>query len=169
MDKQKIAVGIIGTGRIGTDLMMKILKSDILECSLFVGRSKTSEGIKVAKSLGVPTSDRSIQAFVERSEEFEVVFDATSADHHRIHAPMFEELGLLAIDLTPAKLGYSCVPSINLDSARYAKNVNMITCGGQASVPIAEVLTKVFPDISRMEIHTLVAEDSIGPGYLREY
>lgn len=160
---QKLKVGIVGTGKVGTDLLVKVLRSPLLECKVFSGRNSKSEGIAIANELGVTTSCDSIQAIIDRSSDLDLVFDATSANDHKVHAPIIERLGLLAIDLTPANVGFACVPSLNLDGIRNKKNINMVTCGGQASVPMAEVLSRCLSGITRIEVHSTLAADSIGP------
>ncbi|MFC1641220.1 acetylating acetaldehyde dehydrogenase [Myxococcota bacterium] len=162
----KLKVGIIGTGRVSADLLLKTLHSEVLECCLFVGRNANCEGIQRAKSLGVSTSDRSIQAVVDAAGELGIVFDATSANHHRVHAPILERLGILAVDLTPARVGYSCVPCINLRSVRYAKNINLITCAAQAAIPVAHALSASIPGLERLSVCSIVAADSIGSATL---
>lgn len=162
-NEQKIRVGIIGTGKVGTDLLVKVLRSPLLDCKVFAGRNLKSEGITIANSLGVTTSCDSIQAIVDRSSDLDLVFDATSANDHKVHAPMLKQLGLLAIDLTPANVGYACVPALNIDGVRKEENINMVTCGGQASVPIAEVLSRCLSNITRIEVKSTLAADSIGP------
>lgn len=162
----KLKVGIIGSGKIGTDLLLKIMRSKLLDCDLFVGRDSNSPGIKKAKSLGVKVSDQSIQAFFDHPSKIDLVFDATSAEHHKKHAIYFREAGIKAIDLTPAKVGRFCVPTIDADVVTSEPNVNMITCGGQASIPIIHALSRVYPQISQVKIHSRLAEDSVGPGTL---
>src|SRR3989344_7755394 len=108
--KNKVRVGIIGTGNIGCDLLVKIRRSKILECSIFVGQNLDSEGIKFAKRLGVRTSAKSIGFFLEKPRVCEIVFDATSAASHRVHAPIFKKLGLFTVDMTPSRIGKMCIP-----------------------------------------------------------
>jgi acetaldehyde dehydrogenase len=160
----KLKVGILGSGNIGTDLLIKILRSDHLECTMFVGRNLSSAGMKKASSLGVRISDQSIEAFKQNPEMFDIVFDATSAEYHKIHAPIFKELGILAIDMTPSQIGDICVPAINIDDVLKSLNVNMITCGGQASIPIAYILKKTEPSIDYIEAVSSIASRSAGPG-----
>lgn len=162
----KLNVGIIGSGKIGTDLLIKIMRSKFLNCGLFVGRDYSSQGLQKAKSMGVQISDQSIDAFVHSGQKFDVVFDATSAAFHKKHAEIFRVAGIKAIDLTPAKVGRFCVPSIDSDVVATEDNINMVTCGGQASVPIINTLSKVYPGISHIEVHSHLAEDSVGPGTL---
>lgn len=159
----KINAAIIGTGNIGTDLLYKIQKSDILNCSLFTGRNPDSRGIGIAQSMGVPVSFQSIQAIIENPSCCEIVFDATSAKVHAYHAPILKQLGKYAIDLTPAHVGKFCVPVVNLPDALSLDNVNLVTCGGQATVPIACAIKSVA-DIKYLEIVATIASKSAGPG-----
>jgi acetaldehyde dehydrogenase (acetylating) len=116
-----------------------------------------------ADQLGVPVSSKSIQAIVERRKELDLVFDATSAEDHLKHAAVFRELGLLAIDLTPAKIGKMCVPAVNLEECLQSDNVNMVSCGGQASVPIAFAIAQANNDIEYIETVSSIASRSAGP------
>ncbi|MEO6035627.1 MAG: acetaldehyde dehydrogenase (acetylating) [Verrucomicrobiota bacterium] len=159
----KIKVAIVGTGNIGTDLLMKVLRSPWLECRLFAGRNLSSPGMMKADHLGVPVSSKSIQAVVERRSELDLVFDATSAEDHVKHARILRDLGLLAIDLTPAKIGKMCVPAVNLEECLQAENVNMVSCGGQASVPIAFAIAQANPEIEYIETVSSIASRSAGP------
>src|SRR3989338_7934752 len=111
---RKVKVGIIGTGNIGTDLLIKIQRSKILECGIFAGQNKDSEGIKRAKKMGVPTSSDSIRAIENNPDCCEIVFDATSAEAHELHSPILKKLGKFIIDLTPSRIGKMCIPSLNL-------------------------------------------------------
>src|SRR3990167_910072 len=107
--KKKVKVGIIGTGNIGTDLLIKINRSKFLECGIFTGQNPLSEGLKRAKKIGVPISSNSISAIVEHPECCEIVFDATSAQAHKIHAPILKALGKFTIDMTPSRIGKLCI------------------------------------------------------------
>ncbi|WP_075185032.1 acetylating acetaldehyde dehydrogenase [Teredinibacter haidensis] len=162
----KLNVGIIGSGKIGTDLLIKILRSELLRCELFVGRDIDSPGIQKAKSIGINVSDKSLQAFKDHPRKLDLVFDATSAAHHVGHASYFREQGIKAIDMTPAKVGRFCVPTIDADVVTLEPNVNMITCGGQASIPVIHTLSHVYPRITQIEVRSHLAADSIGPGTL---
>src|SRR3990170_5856580 len=113
----KLKVAILGTGNIGTDLLIKIFRSKNLECTLFSGRNLNSKGMLKAMSLGVPLSDKGIEAIVENPECCDLVFDATSAASHILHAAVLKKLGKIVIDLTPAKLGLFVIPSVNLTEA----------------------------------------------------
>jgi acetaldehyde dehydrogenase (acetylating) len=160
----KTKVGILGSGNIGTDLLIKILRSEHLECGLFVGRNLASRGMKKAIDLGVPISDQKIDAFIKQPGACEIVFDCTNAMSHQIHAPIFKELGIKVIDMTPSQIGKLCVPAINGSDCIQSDNVNMITCGGQASIPIAYTLKKNVPEIEYIEVVSAIASPSAGPG-----
>jgi acetaldehyde dehydrogenase len=161
---KKIKVGIIGTGNIGCDLLVKVVRSDILECSIFAGHNPDSDGIRFAQSLGIPTTFDSIRYIEEHPDCCDIVFDATSAKVHLYHAPILEKLSKYVIDLTPARVGMFCVPVINLNDALKQRNVNLITCGGQAAIPIAYALSKIHPEIEYIEIAATIASRSAGIG-----
>lgn len=160
---EKMKVAILGTGNIGTDLLMKVLRSPWLECRLFAGRNLSSPGMMKADQLGVPVSGKGIQGIVEHHAEFDLVFDATSAEDHQRHAVILANLGLLAVDLTPAKVGKICVPAVNLEECLEEKNVNMVSCGGQASIPLAFAIASANPDIEYLETVSSIASRSAGP------
>ncbi|MCR5756865.1 MAG: acetaldehyde dehydrogenase (acetylating) [Selenomonas sp.] len=163
--QKKIKVAIIGTGNIGSDLLMKIKRSPWLECNLFAGRSLTSKGIQRAKEMGIPVSDKSIHAIENDPSCCDIVFDATSADAHKEHAPILRDLHKFTVDLTPALVGPMCVPVLNLNECMQADNVNMITCGGQATVPLASAINSVHPDATKyIEIVASISSKSAGPG-----
>jgi acetaldehyde dehydrogenase len=160
----KLNVAIIGTGNIGTDLLIKISRSKFLECTLFSGRNLNSKGMLKAMSFGIPLSDKGIDAIIENSGCCDLVFDATSAASHLIHAPVLQKLGKIVIDLTPAKLGLFTIPSVNLTEALKYDNLNMITCGGQASIPITHSISQVAKNIEYIELVSTIASKSAGPG-----
>lgn len=160
----KVKVGIIGTGNIGTDLLMKIQKSKILECGIFTGRNAASDGIKRADMLGVNTSFESIKAIEKNPEYCDIVFDATSASFHLNHSKILKDMNKFTIDLTPSKIGKMCIPVINMNECLEYDNVNLITCGGQAAVPIAYAITKVHPETEYIEIVSSISSKSAGPG-----
>ena len=164
MKRKKINVAILGTGNIGTDLLIKVMRSEFLQCSLFVGRNLQSKGMSKAINLGVTVSDQSIDILKENPDLYDLVFDATSAMQHFRHAKVFRELGKTVIDLTPAKVGILCVPSVNLAECLKENNINTITCGGQASIPLAFALGTVHPDIEYIEVVSAIASKSAGPG-----
>ena len=161
---KKLKVAILGSGLIGTDLLVKVMRSNFLECTLFVGRNLQSRGMTKAVSLGVKVSDLSIDAIIKDPDCCDLVFDATSAEAHKKHAPILEKLGKTAIDLTPAKVGKMCVPAVNLSECLKSKNINMVTCGGQASMPLAYVLGQVYKDnVEYIEVVSTIASRSAGP------
>jgi acetaldehyde dehydrogenase (acetylating) len=161
---KKARVAILGTGNIGTDLLIKVMRSEALECTLFVGRNLRSDGMQKATHLGVTISDRGINAIVQHDHEIDIVFDATSATAHLEHLPVLKRLGKTVIDLTPAKVGDLCVPAINANAVITSgvQNINMITCGGQASVPIANAIAAVH-NIDYIEVASSIASRSAGP------
>jgi acetaldehyde dehydrogenase (acetylating) len=156
-------VGIIGTGNIGTDLLLKVQRSPLLECTLFVGRNLDSVGMRTAMALGVPVTDQRIDAIAEDPESFDLVFDATSAQDAKRHWAILSELGLPVIDLTPAKLGKLCIPALNLADCAHEPNLCMVTCGGQASVPLASCIVATQPHVEYIEIVSTSASASVGP------
>lgn len=160
---KKLKVAILGSGNIGTDLLVKIQRSDYLECSMFIGRNLSSAGMTKAIDMGVRVSDRSINAIIEEPEKCDIVFDCTSAKDAAAHWKILEKLGKFVIDLTPAKLGILCIPAVNLNEAIKHQNVNMVTCGGQASIPIAYVLGKTQKNIEYIEVVSSIASRSAGP------
>ena len=161
---KKIKVGIIGTGNIGTDLLFKVQRSPWLECSIFSGRNLESEGIKRAAALGVHTSADSVHAIEKDPEICEIVFDSTSARGHEINAPILRKLRKFVIDLTPSRIGPMCIPAIDIKDGVIRDNVNMVTCGGQATVPIAKAIMAVHPETSYIEVVGSISSKSAGAG-----
>jgi acetaldehyde dehydrogenase (acetylating) len=160
---KKLRVGIIGTGNIGTDLLVKVQRSKYLECTIFAGRNMVSSGISKAASMGIRLSGDGIDAFIREPDICDIVFDATSAKSHLVHSKILRELGKFVIDMTPAKIGTLCVPAVNLDEAVKSDNVNMVTCGGQASIPIAYAISQVHPEIEYIEAVSTISSRSAGP------
>ena len=156
--------GIIGTGNIGCDLLIKIQRSKLLECSMFAGKNPDSFGIKIAKKMGVKTSYDSINAFLNEPDLCEVVFDATSAQAHIEHAPILKKLGKFTIDMTPSRVGKMCIPIINMEECLKVKNINMISCGGQDTTPIVKAIVDVHPETQYVEIVAHIASKSAGMG-----
>jgi len=163
MTTRKLGVAILGTGNIGTDLLLKVLRSPVLECRLFAGRNLASPGMSKASLLGVPVSARGIEGILDIQSEIGLVFDGTSAEEHRRHAPRLEAAGIVAVDLTPAKVGRVCVPAVNLRDCLSAPNVNMVTCGGQAAIPIAYAISQANPGMTYIETTSSIASRSAGP------
>jgi len=161
--KKKMNVGIIGTGNIGTDLLIKIQRSQFLECTIFAGRSLSSSGMCKAAAMGIRICDEGIDGIIKNPMLCDIVFDATSAKSHIIHAPILKKLGKFVIDMTPAKIGVLCVPAVNLEEAIQSDNVNMITCGGQASIPLAYAISKAQAGIKYIETVSTIASRSAGP------
>lgn len=157
-----IKVGIIGTGNIGTDLLLKILKTDSMLPIIFAGRRMESEGIKIAKEKRVAVTDKGINYFIDNPKCCDIVFDCTSAEDALFHAPIFAKQGIKVIDLTPAKVGPLCVPSINPQLILTESNVNMITCGGQASMPMLNLISKYCQDLEYIEVVSQIASKSAG-------
>jgi acetaldehyde dehydrogenase len=160
---EKIKVAILGSGNIGTDLLMKTLRSPYLECSVFIGRNLSSKGMSKALSLNINVSNQGIDAIINNPDRCEIVFDATSALSHQHHAKILRDLHKIAIDLTPARLGHFCIPAINLHECLKHDNVNMVTCGGQASIPLAYVIGQTQRQVDYIEVVSTIASKSAGP------
>jgi acetaldehyde dehydrogenase len=163
-DKTKVA--IIGSGNIGTDLMIKVMRlSKVLEMGAFVGIDAESDGLKRAARLGVPITAGGIEGLIAMPEfkDIRIVFDATSAGAHKKHSEILLIHGKRVIDLTPAAIGPYTIPPVNGDVSLDAPNVNMVTCGGQATIPIVAAINRVTPVIYG-EIVASIASKSAGPG-----
>jgi acetaldehyde dehydrogenase (acetylating) len=160
---KKLRVAILGSGNIGTDLLIKVQRSIYLECVLFIGRNLSSPGMAKAISMGVKVSDESISAIEKNPDAVDLVFDATSAKDAIHHWNILEKLGKIVVDMTPAKIGALCIPAVNLNEAIKQRNVNMITCGGQASIPIAHVIGKTQTNVKYIEVVSSIASRSAGP------
>ncbi|MDQ0961158.1 acetaldehyde dehydrogenase [Streptomyces sp. B4I13] len=161
-----VEVAILGSGNIGTDLMIKVLRqSEILRTAAMAGIDPASEGLARARRLQVATTHEGIDGLAAMDEfaDVRIVFDATSAGAHSRHAEVCREHGKLIIDLTPAASGPLTVPSVNLEKHLAADDVNMVTCGGQATVPIASAVSRVVP-VAYAEIVASLSSRSAGPG-----
>lgn len=158
----KIKVAIIGTGNIGTDLLLKALKTDFMDVVAFVGRRLDSDGMLTAKKYSVLISDQGIQYFIDNPKCCDVVYDCTSAADAIEHAKIFKDQGVKVIDLTPAKVGDMCVPDVNSEIISTDDNVNMITCGGQASMPMLHLLSKECTGLEYIEVVSQIASKSAG-------
>lgn len=163
----KIRCAVIGPGNIGTDLLYKLKRSQILEPVWMVGVDPASEGLARAAAMGIKTTDRGVDGvlpFVAR-DEVRIAFDATSAYAHEENSRKLVDAGVTVIDLTPAAIGPYCVPPVNLDSqlSNRATNVNMVTCGGQATIPMVAAVSRVQP-VAYGEIIATVSSRSVGPG-----
>jgi acetaldehyde/propanal dehydrogenase len=158
---------ILGSGNIATDLLVKALRSGSLKPLWMVGIDPDSEGLRRARELGVSTWDRGLEALLAEAAPLipDIIFDATSAGAHVNHDSLLDESAALLIDLTPAALGPFCVPHVNTNALRKSgvRNVNMVTCGGQATVPIVAAINRV-QDVEYAEIVATIASRSAGPG-----
>lgn len=160
---KKLRSAIIGPGNIGIDLMIKLLRSPYHEVVLVAGIDPQSEGLKIAQSKGIAISTDGIKG-VLAIEDLDICFDATGAKPHMQHAPLLKEAGIFAVDLTPAAVGPYIVPSVNLEqNLGTTMNVNLITCGGQATIPIVYGISRVTP-VSYAEIIATISSRSAGPG-----
>jgi len=163
---EKIKVAIIGSGNIGTDLMMKVLRnSRNLEMSVLIGIDPHSDGLARAKRLGIATTHEGIEGFSQMPEfrHVGIVFDATSAASHKKNSEICTQAGMRMIDMTPAAIGPYVIPVVNLDQNFDAKDINMVTCGGQATIPIVAAAARVAK-VHYAEIVASIASKSAGPG-----
>lgn len=159
----RIKAAIIGPGNIGMDLMYKIInRAKNIELVLVTGIYSDSEGLSLAAKHGFGTSSEGIDAIL-KNEDIRIVFDCTSAKAHLKHAPLLKEHGRMAIDLTPAAIGPYMVPAVNLTADFAGDNVNLITCGGQATIPIVAAINRVA-DVEYAEIVATISSRSAGPG-----
>ena len=164
---KKPKAAIIGPGNIGTDLVMKMLRSEWIEPVWMVGIDPESDGLKRAREFGLKTTCEGVDGLLPHviEDDIRVAFDATSAYAHAENSRKLNELGVLMIDLTPAAIGPFCVPPVNLKEhvGKLEMNVNMVTCGGQATIPMVAAVSRVQP-VAYGEIVATVSSRSIGPG-----
>ena len=164
---KKIKCAIIGPGNIGTDLLIKLRRSTLLEPSWMVGVDPSSDGLARAREFGLSTTAEGVDGLIEQMAEgdVQIAFDATSAYAHRDNAAKLAARGVLMIDLTPAAIGPFCIPPVNLQAhlGSRERNVNMVTCGGQATIPMVAAVSRV-QTVRYGEIVATVSSRSVGPG-----
>jgi len=159
----KVKVAVLGSGNIGTDLMIKLGRSEVLELTTVIGIEPESDGLRKARERGYITIDNGIDGFLERPELADIIFDATSAKAHIRHAKLLKEAGKQVLDLTPAAVGPFVIPTVNLIEHVNAENINLITCGGQATIPMVHAINRVQP-VEYAEIVATISSESAGPG-----
>ena len=158
----KLPVAILGSGNIGTDLMFKIRRSPLLELQMVAGIDPASDGLARARQLGYETCLDGVEGIL-RNGKAKLVFDATSARSHIRHAPRLKAAKMFAVDLTPAAVGPGVIPVVNLEKYSAEWNVNLISCGAQASVPVVAAISKVSP-VQYAETVSTISSRSAGPG-----
>lgn len=160
-------VAILGSGLIGCDLLVKCQQLQEIQLVRFAGRDPASKGLAFAKSRGVSTSARGVEGIVDSSIKPDLLIDCTSASCHPYHDEVCQRNGIRIIDMTPARLGVTCCPAINLEQCLDSSNINMISCGGQAALPLCHGIKRANPAVDYVEVISTVASLSVGPGTRR--
>ncbi|MFE2557316.1 acetaldehyde dehydrogenase (acetylating) [Streptomyces sp. NPDC059352] len=157
----RLPVAVLGAGLIGVDLAEKIMRSEFLDCGLVVGRDEKTPGLRQAAELGLPIGTRGIDSLLDAPQPFGIVFDATNAMAHADHAERLRLSGAKLVDLTPSKVGRMVIPSVNGVEVLGCADINMISCGGQASIPILHAITQGHR-VEFVEVVTTAASPSVG-------
>ena len=160
---EQVRAAILGSGNIGTDLMYKLKRSRFLVPTIMAGIIPDSEGLARARQEGLTTTAEGIDGLLQHKDKFEIVFEATTAKAHVRHAPLLEKASKISIDLTPAAIGPYVIPLVNLNEHIGAADVNLVSCGGQATVPLVHALRQIAP-VEYAEIVATIASKSAGPG-----
>ncbi|MGE7667159.1 acetaldehyde dehydrogenase (acetylating) [Ureibacillus composti] len=160
---KKIKAAILGSGNIGTDLMKKLQRSSVIELTTVIGIDPNSDGLRKAKEAGFHTISNGLEGFLQQPELADIIFDATSAYAHIEHAKALKAIGKQIIDLTPAAIGPAVIPPVNLHEQLQADNVNMVTCGGQATIPMVYAISTLY-NVEYAEIVATISSRSAGPG-----
>ncbi|MCM1944776.1 MULTISPECIES: acetaldehyde dehydrogenase (acetylating) [Streptomyces] len=157
----RLPVAVLGAGLIGVDLAEKIMRSEVLDCVMVVGRDENTPGLRQAADLGLHVGTRGVASLLDAPGPIAMVFDATNAMAHAEHAERLRGAGVKLVDLTPSKVGRMAVPSVNGTEVLHCDDINMISCGGQASIPILHALTQAHR-VEYVEVVTTAASPSVG-------
>ncbi|MGX1914106.1 acetaldehyde dehydrogenase (acetylating) [Streptomyces phaeochromogenes] len=159
----RLSVAVLGAGLIGIDLAAKVTRSRVLDCRLVVARAADTPGLRHATAMGLPTATDGIRSLLAADEPLDMVFDATNAMAHAEHAELLGPSGTTLIDLTPSRVGHMVVPTVNGAEAAGHRDINMVSCGGQASIPLLHGITRRHR-VDQVEVVTTAASPSVGRG-----